>query len=101
MVEKRDVGSKGGEGPKKQCTLPLPGQSCREGTRTGGVPAPLMTVKRDGFDMDTLGENGRRRLRTPAAQPGIAVASIADQPQLDRDRSRRAAELVDPPRLNQ
>src|SRR6266566_4998201 len=95
MVEKRDVGSKGGQGPKKQCTLPLPGQSCREGTRVGGVHAPLTTVQRDGFEMDKLRKNRGRRLRTPAWQSRIAIGRIADQRQIVGDRCGRDAELLE------
>src|SRR5947208_3127138 len=94
MVEKRDVVSKAGQGPKKQCTPPLPRQSCREGTRVGGVHAPLTTVQRHGFEMHKLRKNRGRPLRTPAWQSRIAIGRIADQRQIVGDQCGRDAELL-------
>src|SRR5207245_10868971 len=95
MVENRVVCSMGVEGPQKQCTLPFPGQSCREGTRVGGVHAPLTTVQRDGFKMVKLLKNRGRRLRAPAWQSRIAIGRIADQRQIVGDRCGRDAELLE------
>ena len=51
--------------------------------------SPLAPVRRDGFEMDKLGENGSRRFRSPASQSRIAVGRIAHQRQVVGDRRRR------------
>ncbi len=93
VVEKRNVGPERRQSPKKQCTVQFPGESARERTRVGDIHVPLAIVLRNGFEMDKLGENGRRRFRTPARQPRIAIGCIAHQCQIIRDRCRRDAEL--------
>jgi hypothetical protein len=58
IIEEHDVGSERGEGSKKQRVVPLAAKSICEGRGVGDVHAPLVAVRRDGFEMDKLGKDG-------------------------------------------
>ena len=95
VVEERDVSPKCGKCSEKYCAIPFAAKGVGEGTRVGCVHAPFATVGWDGFNMEELGQDGSRGLRTPAWQPRIAICRIAHQRQIVWDRCRRNAKLLD------
>ena len=70
VVKERDVGAERGERSEQQGVVAFAGECAGESAGVGGVDAPLAPVRRDGFDVDEFGENGRRRFRSPAGKPG-------------------------------
>jgi hypothetical protein len=69
VVEERDVSLECSESPKKQCALPFAAKSACGGARVGGVHAPRVAIRRNGFDMEKLGEDGSRGLPAPLEMP--------------------------------
>ena len=74
----------------------------RRGQRDRPRPAeprhlPGRRLGRDLLEVAVLGEHGRGRLAAPARQPREAVGTVADEPEIVRDRGRRHAPfLADP-----
>ena len=100
VIEEYDVRSKRGQRSKKHgVVVPLAAKGICEGKRVDDVHTLLAVVQRDGFEMEKLGKNSSRRLRSPAWQARIAICRVAHQSQIVRDRGRRYAELLDHTRL--